>query len=116
MERPNGSRFCCGAPLDSNTDGQDLAAPAAASVGEPASYRRVPLSVLEVLLDLRSVPRDREHDHKQDTRLLRTEVVGQNTASADERKAGSRRGIQGDLPPAGDARAHDMSCPEFGGQ
>src|SRR5687768_7412631 len=28
---PNGSRFCCGAPLDSNTDGQNPTAPAAAS-------------------------------------------------------------------------------------
>jgi len=30
---PNGSRFCCGAPLDSNTDGQNVAAPSAASAG-----------------------------------------------------------------------------------
>ena len=27
----NGSRFCCGAPLDSNTDGINLTAPSAAS-------------------------------------------------------------------------------------
>ena len=25
--RPNGARFCCGAPLDSNTDRLDLTAP-----------------------------------------------------------------------------------------
>jgi hypothetical protein len=30
---PNESRFCCGAPLDSNTEGQNLAAPSAASAG-----------------------------------------------------------------------------------
>jgi hypothetical protein len=30
---PNESRFCCGAPLDSNTDGQNLTAPSAASAG-----------------------------------------------------------------------------------
>ena len=29
----NGSRFCCGAPLDSNTDEQNLTAPSAASAG-----------------------------------------------------------------------------------
>jgi hypothetical protein len=31
--RPNGPRFCCGAPLDSNTDAQNLTAPPAASAG-----------------------------------------------------------------------------------
>jgi len=44
MVPPNGSRFCCGAPLDSNTDGLNPTAPAAASAGYATAARTADIS------------------------------------------------------------------------